>query len=93
MRGALCYNGLQVGQQDSWWRGQVSVLTAPSISSHPSSVSTHAGDAVTFSVTATGNPSPTYQWERSEDGGSSWIPILGATDSSLTLAYFKVKQL
>ena len=38
------------------------VPVAPSITAQPQSLTATAGDNVTFSVTATGKPAPTYQW-------------------------------
>lgn len=49
---------------------------APSISSHPQSQTVTAGSNVTFSVVATGNPSPDYEWRK----GGSAIP--GAPNSA-----------
>ena len=44
---------------------------------------THPATA-TFSVTATGTPAPTYQWERSAGGSAAYAPIEGATSASYT---------
>lgn len=52
--------------------------TAPSIAVHPASQTKNVGESVTFSVTATGNPAPSYQWR--ENG----VNIAGATSSSYT---------
>ena len=40
---------------------------------------------------ATGDPSPTYQWEKSEDGGTNWEAVPKATKSEL--AFSKVTTL
>jgi hypothetical protein len=53
--------------------------TAPSISAHPQNDTVDVGEDATFSVTASGNPTPTYQW-RFE--GSN---ISGAVSNSLSL--------
>jgi len=53
--------------------------TAPTISSPPSSQAVTLGGSVTLSVSASGNPSPTFQWRK--DGAE----IAGATESTLTL--------
>ena len=55
------------------------VPAAPSITTQPQSQTVTAGANVTFSVTATGKPAPTYQWLF--DGTA----ISGATSSTLTL--------
>ncbi|MCC5843274.1 MAG: immunoglobulin domain-containing protein [Verrucomicrobia bacterium] len=52
---------------------------APVITTQPQSQSVFEGANVSFSVTATGNPVPDYQWRK---GG---VDISGATDSTLTL--------
>lgn len=54
-------------------------LSAPAITADPEDQSASVGDDVTFSVSATGNPSPTFQWRK--DGAA----ISGATSSSLLL--------
>ena len=53
---------------------------APAISVQPVAQTVSAGSTATFSVVATGTPSPSYQWLK---GGSA---IAGATGSSLVLA-------
>ncbi len=52
---------------------------APAIISHPQNLTRVAGQAATFSVTASGNPSPSYQWQKN---GTN---IGGATSSSYTI--------
>lgn len=54
--------------------------SAPSITTHPQSVSTTAGQSVSFSVVAVGTAPLTYQWRK--DG----VAISGATSISLTLS-------
>jgi len=69
---ALLWNGGS-GSED------FGLVTAPTITSHPISQTKSVGDSVTFSVTATGDPAPTYQWKK--NGGD----IPGATSSSYTI--------
>lgn len=60
----------------------VAVLTmnsSPSISSQPSAQTICVGNPVTFSVTGSGTPTPTYQWRK---GG---VDISGATSSSYNI--------
>jgi hypothetical protein len=52
--------------------------TAPSITTQPASVSAFIGATAAFSVSASGNPAPTYQWSK---GGTA---ISGATSASYT---------
>jgi hypothetical protein len=53
---------------------------APAISTQPISKSVLSGQPVTFSVTATGTPTPTFQWRK------NGIAISGATNATFTLA-------
>ncbi len=57
----------------------LNVNTAPAITTQPASVTTAVGQNVTFSVAATGSPTPSYQWSR------NGAPIAGATSPSLTI--------
>lgn len=56
----------------------VSGAIAPTISAQPANQTVLAGQTATFSVTASGSPSPTYQWQKNETN------ISGATSSSYT---------
>ena len=40
---------------------------------------------MTFTAAASGNPSPTVQWQNSTDGGSTWSDISGATSTTYTI--------
>lgn len=53
---------------------------APAFTTQPASQTVTAGSPVTFSVAASGNPTPTYQWQK---GG---VNIAGATSSTYTIA-------
>jgi hypothetical protein len=55
------------------------IVSAPRIQTQPQSQTVSAGTNVTFSVTATGVPAPTYQWIKN-------APISGATGSTYTLS-------
>ncbi|MBN1129947.1 MAG: immunoglobulin domain-containing protein [Chitinispirillaceae bacterium] len=57
----------------------LTVNYAPSITTQPVSQTINAGSPVTFTVAATGNPAPTYQWKK---GGTN---ITGATSASLSI--------
>jgi hypothetical protein len=59
---------------------QSTTLTAPVITTQPQSATRTVGQSVTFTVVATGNPTPTYQWRK---GG---VNIFGATGASYTIA-------
>lgn len=56
----------------------LAVSNAPVITVQPSAQTVTAGQIATFSITAIGNPAPTYQWRRNS------IPIAGATSSTYT---------
>lgn len=57
---------------------------APSITLQPSNQTVTAPASATFTVAASGSPSPTYQW--SVNTGSGWSAISGATSASYTTA-------
>ncbi len=60
------------------------VTVPPSFTTQPQSQSAISGDTVVFSAAATGQPAPTYQWQKN---GSN---IPGATGSSLVLSNVQV---
>ena len=51
----------------------------------PTDVNLLQGGTATFSVTASGTPAPTVQWQVSTDGGMTFTDIPGATNPTLTL--------
>ncbi len=53
---------------------------APVITTQPASQSVAEGSTVSFSVAASGTPTPTFQWTK------NGVPITGATGSTFTLA-------
>lgn len=56
------------------------VNEAPTITQQPMSATVLTGSTVTFAVTATGTPAPSYQWDK------NGVAISGATNPALTLA-------
>ena len=54
----------------------------PTITTQPSNQTVGAGQTVSFTVTATGSPPPTVQWQVSTDGGLTWTDIVGATSTT-----------
>jgi len=58
--------------------------TAPTISSQPASQTIDAGSTVTFSVNASGYPTPSYQWQK--DGAA----VAGAIAASYTISSVQV---
>lgn len=67
-----------------------SAAVAPAFSLQPADVSVSAGATATFTVAATGDPIPTFQWQMSSDG-VAWggvpptAPYAGTTSSQLTI--------
>ena len=55
-------------------------LAAPAFTTQPSSATVIVGGAATFTAAASGNPTPTYQWQK---GG---VTIAGATSTTYTIA-------
>jgi hypothetical protein len=55
------------------------VGTTPSVTTQPSAQTVDAGQTATFTAAASGNPTPSVQWQVSTDGGSTFTDILGAT--------------
>ncbi len=60
------------------------VGTAPTITAQPTNQTASAGAAATFTAAASGDPTPTVQWQVSTDGGKTFTDIAGATSSSYT---------
>lgn len=60
------------------------VVVPPTIDTQPQDVNVAVGGTATFTVVASGL-SPQYQWQRSNDGGTTFADIAGATNASLTL--------
>jgi hypothetical protein len=54
-------------------------VAAPSITTHPSNYDGVVGQAATFSVSASGTGSLSYQWEH------NGLPLSGATDATLAI--------
>jgi hypothetical protein len=60
----------------------VTVSVPPAVTTHPSNTTVVSGQTATFSAAASGSPTPTVQWQRSTNGGSTWSNIGGATGTS-----------
>ncbi len=60
------------------------IPAAPAFTTQPASLAVVAPRPVTFTVVATGTPSPTLQWQSSVDGGATFGDIAAATSSSYT---------
>jgi len=65
--------------------GSVTVLRTLQITSQPSNATGNEGQTSTFAVSvSTSSGTPTYQWERSDDGGSNYTNVAGANSASYT---------
>ncbi|MDX1773123.1 GEVED domain-containing protein [Oceanihabitans sediminis] len=74
--------------ENCWSTGNLSydvtINNAPTITTQPTNATRTIPNTATFSVTATG--SPTYQWQVSTDGGSTWTDVTTGTGGT-TNAY------
>ena len=69
--------------------GGGSVVSPPlavpvSITAQPSDAAVAAGNSATFTLAATGTPTPTVQWQISSNGGATFTDIAGATAPAYT---------
>jgi hypothetical protein len=74
------YNGVGSGVNSNTATLTVTVPTAPVFTLQPVSQTVTVGSPVSFSVAASGNPAPSYQWYR--NGGA----IVGATSATYSMA-------
>jgi len=51
----------------------------PTVVAHPQPATVTEGESAAFEVVATGDGTVTFQWRVSDDGGTTWTPIGGAT--------------
>jgi PKD repeat protein len=68
---------------------------APSVAEQPADTTVTEGEGAVFTAHAEGSPSPTVQWQRSTDGGSSWSSDTtdkGNKTSSLLIASTTVSE-
>jgi subtilisin family serine protease len=70
----------------------VSSCTVVSIITNPTDQSVVYGNDAIFSAAASGNPTPTVQWQVSTDGGSTWGNVGGAISTTLTIDNPTVSQ-
>lgn len=56
----------------------------PTFTTSPSDQAVIVGSTATFTIAATGKPNPSFQWQRSNDNGTTWTPITGATSTIYT---------
>ena len=61
-----------------------SLSSPPQITLQPQHQIVSAGQPVSFSAAASGQPTPTVQWQVSTDGGLNWNDVPGATAATLS---------
>ena len=64
----------------------LTVTRQAEIVQHPASLTLCEVETATFTVDAGLTTNPSYQWERSLDGGATWTPLTGETASTYTIA-------
>ena len=64
----------------------LTVGTAPAVITSPVSQTVNAGSTATFTAAASGNPTPTVQWEVSSSGATGFSAISGATSTTYSFA-------
>ncbi len=70
----------------------LTVHEAPVVTQQPTGVTVEEGQSAAFEAAAAGAPSPTVQWERSTNGGSTWTNVTGATSDRLAIASAKTSE-
>ena len=63
----------------------LTVHYAPIVTGQPSSQTVTGGNSVLFTAAASGDPTPTVQWQVSTNAGVSFSPISGATSTTLAV--------
>lgn len=63
-----------------------SAATAPKVTQQPADQAVAPGASATFVAAFSGTPAPALQWQRSTDGGASWLDVAGAQAASFTTA-------
>jgi hypothetical protein len=83
------------GYENSEFTGRFSNVIAtaiPTFTAQPQNQSAIVGQDVVFSVTVTGAPNPTLQWQVSTDNGQTWTNIDGQTGNTLRLNAVNLTQ-
>ena len=63
----------------------LNIVDPPHVLRQPLSTTVIEGETATFTAEASGNPTPTVQWELSTDAGASWNLLTGATSDVLSI--------
>ena len=62
----------------------LSVQTPPVVTGQPTGAVVDTGQTASFTAAASGNPTPTVQWQVSTDGGTTFNDVPGATSATYT---------
>lgn len=73
-------------------QGTLTVDFAPTITQPPLSLTVPAGGTATFTASASGNPTPTVQWQVSTDNGATFTNVASATSTTLTVSGVTLAQ-
>jgi sugar lactone lactonase YvrE len=80
--------------------GVLTVDTVPVITTQPGNQTVIVGNSTTFTTTASGDPTPSFQWQLSTDGGNTWSNLTdvvnttsGSATANLTLGNVTISML
>lgn len=62
------------------------LASLPVVTTDPQDATLVVGGDATFTVAATGDPTPALQWQASADAGATWQDVVGETGTTLVLA-------
>jgi alpha-tubulin suppressor-like RCC1 family protein len=75
------------------WTSVASAATkAPNVTQAPVNIVVEEGQSASFEAKASGEPTPTVQWEISINGGKTWGNLEGATADKVTIASTKTSE-
>ncbi len=70
----------------------LTVNVGPIVTQNPANQTVIAGSSASFTAAASGNPTPTVQWQSSTNGGATFADIGGATSTTLTITNATIAQ-
>jgi hypothetical protein len=75
----------QILDTSRYGHGTLGRVGSPVITQQPQDQTIAVGGAASFTIQVQGS-SPFYQWQRSNDGGNSWVSIQGANSPTLSIS-------
>jgi alpha-tubulin suppressor-like RCC1 family protein len=75
-----------------WTSGASAATRAPTVTQAPVNVVVEEGQSASFEAKASGEPTPTVQWEVSTNAGKTWGNLEGATTNTVTIASTKTSE-